>query len=77
MHYAEMSEEGRFPKEINDLPTLVSICNRNGANLLQTKIDQVVRFVSYEEKSDPDGNYYILRLETRMPYQKTKEIRPF
>ena len=77
MHYAEMSGEGRFPDEINDWPTLVSICNRNGANLLQTKIDQVIRFVSYEEKSGPDGSYYILRLETRIPYRETKEIRPF
>ena len=77
MQFAEMSGDGRFPHQINDWSTLVSICNENGANIKQTNAERNIRFVSYEKKSDSGANYYILRLESLSPYRELKEIRPY
>ncbi len=77
--YAETSEDGRFPHEINDLTTLVSICNNNDANLSNPEVGLLIRFVSYEETGSSWGSNYVLRLGADSPhsYPRVREIRPF
>jgi hypothetical protein len=79
--YARISEDERFPHEIKDWKTLVSICNNNGANLSKPEVALLSGFVSYEEKAHSWGSNYVLRLEVHSPHSfpetETKEIRPF
>ena len=77
--YAETSKDGRFPREINDLTTLVSICNDNGANLSKPEVALLVGFESYEETGGRWGSDYVLRLKANSPhsYLGPQEIRPF